>query len=132
MILNRNPIRQAGRAGVTLVELLVVAAIVLIMAGAATLAIMRYMDEAKEDRARTDIRTLSLAAETFLTRNAGNPPESFHDILKYVKGGNESHLVDPWGKQYQMRLDTDANGTAIVIVYTTTPEGKEITSVDRF
>lgn len=131
MILNRNPIRQSVRAGVTLVELLVVAAIVLIMAGAATLAIMKYMDDAKEDRARTDVRVLSIAARSYLAKNAGNPPENFQDILQYVDAGTEAHLVDPWGNQYQMRMDTGANGVATVVVFTTTPDGKQITSVDR-
>ena len=131
MILRSNNFRRpAPRRGVTLVELLVVAAIVLIMAGAATLALLKYMDDAKEDRARIDIQTISQAVKTYISKK-GNPPDDLTLVLLYIDNGNESHLMDPWGNRYQYRMDTGANGGATVVVFTTTPEGKQITSVDR-
>jgi hypothetical protein len=77
---------------------------------------------------------ISKAIEVYRIRidPEGSPPNSLNELLQppfggpsLLEGGADS-LIDPWGQQYQMRLDIRPDGTDYVLVYTITPDGTMI------
>jgi len=128
MILQPLQRRAARRAAFTLMEVLVVAVILVIMAGTASVFVFRYLEDAKKDRAQMDIVTLTTAANTFKLRNSGQPPENLEQVLPYVTGQSESNLIDPWGNRYQYQV-TEINGQQMIVISTTAPDGTPINNI---
>ena len=122
--------RDVDRLGFTLMEILVVVAILLVLVGASSIAVFKYFEDSKYDRANMDVRTLDMAVKTYTLRNQGQPPENLEAVLKYVEGGAESNLTDPWGNRYIMEMQ-DNNGQQTLVVYTRGPDGTVISSLKR-
>src|SRR5207237_5749887 len=66
--------RASQRAAFTLMEVLVVAAIIVILAGSGAVLYTNYLDTAKEKTAYMTITELSKAAETYKVDNGDYPP----------------------------------------------------------
>lgn len=130
MILRKTTSRPLDRRGFTLMEVLVVVAILVILAGTASIFVFRYLDDAKKDRARMDIQGLTTASKTYMIRNAGQPPENLGLCLQYIEGGSESNLMDPWGQAYQYEV-IDVNGQQTIHIFTQTPDGELIDNIKR-
>ena len=97
--------RAPVRGGFTLMEILVVVAIIVVMAGAAVPMFMKYLEDAKSDRAWQDSVTLAHAAEAYKLSHGGNPPESLQVLTQVDEHGHAvlepKNLIDPWMKEYQ-------------------------------
>lgn len=106
---------SAADAGLTLVELLVVLAILALVAGIAAPQVLRYLGTAKTEAARTQLNHLASAVELYFIDVGAYPP---HDVgLRalvdappqaprwngpYLK--KETALTDPWGRPYGYRF----------------------------
>lgn len=93
------------RGGFTLMEMLVVVAILVVLAGAAVPIYMKQLDDAKKDRARVDVKTLGNVCEMYMMKN-GAYPESLVQLTQIPPEGGRPYLEvaalsDPWGHQYQ-------------------------------
>jgi general secretion pathway protein G len=130
MILRKTASRPLDRRGFTLMEVLVVVAILVILAGTASIFVFRYLDDAKKDRARMDIQGLTTASKTYMIRNGGQPPENLGLCLQYIEGGSESNLMDPWNQAYQYEV-IDVNGQQTIHIFTQTPDGELIDNIKR-
>lgn len=126
MILRKQQSRPLDRRGFTLMEVLVVVAILVILAGTASIFVMRYLEDAKKDRARFDIQALTTAAKTYMIRNGGTPPENLDQVLQYIEGSSVSNLIDPWNNRYQYQVNTDQNGQQAIYISATAPDGEVI------
>jgi prepilin-type N-terminal cleavage/methylation domain-containing protein len=132
MILQKLERRAGRRAAFTLMEVLVVAVILVIMAGTASIFIFRYIEDAKKDRAQMDCIALKKAMETAATdaiKRGREQPQSLQDGLPWIEGG-QSALMDPWNKPYQFQW-MDVNGKTQAVVSTTDPDGQPITSAKQ-
>jgi general secretion pathway protein G len=139
MLLTTIRRKPAARSGFTLLEVLVVVAILVILAGVATVATTRYLEDAKKTRAQLGCKGIAQAIETY-QNNPQNPgltdeermPQDPSQLVNVPFGGpsflrnGEADLLDPWGKPYQFEPRTRQDGTTYIIVLTVAPDGTQI------
>jgi len=130
MTLHKNPANAvAARTAFTLMEMLVVVAILLILVGAAVPIYLAYKDDAQVDRARADVKMIGDACSNFNIRY-GRYPASLEELVYPPNGGRayftEDKLHDPWGNFYSYDPNNGHPNTGEPLVYTVSPNGQEI------
>ena len=105
----------SSQSGFTLVELLVVLAILGLLVAVATPQVLKYLGRAKNDTARIEMKSMSTALDLFLL-DVGRYPTQQEGLTALVSnpGGLQSwhgpYLKattlpnDPWGRPYQYRF----------------------------
>ena len=105
----------SSQSGFTLVELLVVLAILGLLVAVATPQVLKYLGKAKNDTARIEMKSMSTALDLFLL-DVGRYPTQQEGLSALVAnpGGLQSwhgpYLKatvvppDPWGRPYQYRF----------------------------
>ena len=101
MILRKtNPVT---RGAFTLMEMLVVVAIIVMLAGLSTWGYMRYLETAKSSKAKMDCSHISSAVEAY-NIETGNYPGSLQELLQPVGSKpaylSDKDLLDPWNRPY--------------------------------
>src|SRR5262245_15561417 len=92
------------RRGFTLLEVLVVVAILVILASVATFAVVSYLKGAKEDQATLQAQNIQKAAKSWYTKTGGYWPDSLDMLVMKTEAsdplleGGESAILDPWGQ----------------------------------
>ena len=96
--------RRMVRAGFTLMELLVVVALLVVLAGTGGVIYMNYLEGAKEDVARAQAQEISQAAEAYRVKY-GDYPQNLAALTQPTPDGKvylePSALLDPWQRPYQ-------------------------------
>lgn len=106
------------RAAFTLVEVLVVVAIVVILASIGTLATFKFLEDAKVDAARAKAEQLQVYAKTWMTRNDNMIPQDIGVLAQYAEDG-ERALYDPWGGRYAIaEVQDPQTGRPRLFIYT--------------
>jgi general secretion pathway protein G len=114
---NRSRRPRPGEAGFTLVELLVVLAIIVLVAGIVAPQVLRYLGSARSDAAMAQIDNVASALELFYVDNHRFPTEQEGLAVlsrptpelaerwngPYLKDADS--LRDPWGNPYLYRSD---------------------------
>jgi len=131
MILKRQA-QATTRAAFTLMEMLVVVAILVVLAGAAVPIYLNYLANARIDRAKVDCKNIALAVEAYQARSGQYPPslQALTQAYQDQTTGQQQKatlepaaLIDPWGQPYQYDPnDLDAN-TGRVRIYSKGPPG---------
>lgn len=99
---------EAARRGFTLVELLVVVAILGILATVAIQNIGGHIDKTNETAARTSVQNIDGAIGTYKATHGGKMPKSLSELVddsgdeEPILRGGEGALVDPWGTEYKL------------------------------
>jgi general secretion pathway protein G len=67
---------------------------------------VRQLDQSKRGMAKSQVTTLTKAAENYYIDHSSNYPPSLNALLQQDEGGGPylktpDALVDPWGKPYQ-------------------------------
>jgi general secretion pathway protein G len=127
-----------NRAAFTLLEVLVVVAILVILAAVAGVYVFGYLEDAKVDTAKQQIGQLESACKSYMVKNSGNVPQGLIELVQPTDGrqplveGGQNALMDPWGKEYQYDgNNVDAYNNPDPIVMTTNPNGQPIYSAKR-
>lgn len=123
----------SSRSGFTLLEVLVVVAILVILASVATFAVVRYMRDAKLNQATLQMQKIEQACKAYFTQTGGNYPQSLQELVvpgqagpPLLEGGADA-ITDPWGKPYNIDLESDSVGNQRLVVFTTDDYGQRIT-----
>jgi prepilin-type N-terminal cleavage/methylation domain-containing protein len=95
--------RRAVRRAFTLMEVLVVVAIIFILASASTLIVFQYLGESKDKMAKAGTKTIEQAASAYYIKNQ-QWPQSLEELATPADGRPAAlapeALVDPWGNAY--------------------------------
>ncbi len=135
MLLTTTVRSTSRRSAFTLMEVLVVVAILVILAGVAIIAVPRYIEDARKAKAQTQAVSISQACEAYHT-NAANAdqsyPQSPQELIQppfggqsYLKNGLQD-LVNPWGQQFTLQEKQHSDGSIYMLVYTTAQDGTPI------
>ena len=97
--------RAGVRGGFTLMEMLVVVAIIVLLAALAAPIVMGRLEEAKRSKALVDCRTLVEQAKIFKLKY-GDYPQTLGQLTQPGADGSapyieQRYLIDPWGHEYQ-------------------------------
>ena len=111
--------------------MLIVVAILVILASAASIAFFRYLEDAKVGRAKADMKTIETAINTYYATNSQWPPQQqggLQAIAPLLTQGQQG-LLDPWGNPYQWQLEmtqdvTDGTSREYPVVMCQPPGGK--------
>jgi len=122
---------RTSRSAFTLLEVLVVVAIIVMLAGVGGFYMLQRYQEAQVSRAKIDVHRLSEQLDTFALNN-GSYPGSIEGLAEHQPNGggplsDRNALVDPWGKPYQFE-QPDQQTTFKAHVFTTSPRGVIISS----
>lgn len=112
-----TPKRKASRSAFTLVEMLVVVAIILALAAIAVPITLNVLDSSKRDIARTQCKgVLSQAVTSYQIDSDVNPDGALPGSWADVKASRKASLapeatIDPWGREYHLAVPgTHAKG----------------------
>jgi general secretion pathway protein G len=132
MTLHQKVTRQSIRRAFTLMEILIVVAIIVILAGIGTVALFPQFQKAKENEAKIKAAQIAKAIGIYMTDHDGAPPQSIGVLLqKDDYGGpyisSQDGIMDPWGKQFQIDpTGSRYHGGSEPDVWTTSPSGKTL------
>jgi prepilin-type N-terminal cleavage/methylation domain-containing protein len=116
MLVHRNQRRGSSQRGAfTLIEVLVVVAIIVILAGGATVLFLNRLEESKFDLSKDRARSLKSAIEQYEIKHGA--PNSVNDLVpEYIK---EDGLYDAYNNPMAMDVSNPTNP----IVSFTSPRG---------
>lgn len=110
-----NKFANAVKRGFTLVELLVVVAILGILATGAVIYVPRFLEAGNKSAAEKDVQSLKAAVTMYHQQNGKKYPNNLDvlvdtsgDKVPYVDGG-EDVLIDPWGNKYELKFNGKNN-----------------------
>jgi len=124
-----------NRLGFSLLEVLVVVAIIVMLAGVGGYYVMQRYEDAKVSKAKIDCEGISNLVETFKLNNH-EYPGSIEQLAQPQPNGFSplsppDKLMDPWGKMYQVDPTGPHNNGLKADVFTTTPRGVLIGNFSR-
>jgi len=138
MIVSMNRrLAPRNRAAFTLLEVLVVVAILVILAAVAGIYVFGYLADAKVDTAQQTIAMFETQCKAYMAKNGGDPPQTLMELVQPTNGksplvdGGPTALINPWGGQYVMEIGQDNYGNPDPIVYTQTDRGVMLKSKKR-
>jgi general secretion pathway protein G len=126
-----NTAIRATRPGFTLMEMLVVVAIIVVLAGVGGYYLLPRVDEAKEKTAKVQVRgPLTDAVLTYYT-NTGSYPPSLVSVTQPGPNGEKAILepdaiLSPWGTEYQYDPAGANNGGNKPDIWVQAPSGRII------
>ena len=103
-----SPARRSHsrRSAFTLLEVLVVVAIIVVLASVSSIYVFKFFDDSKKDKALMDMQALNTAYQSYKLKT----DEDLSDISQlapYMTQGT-SALSDPYGNRYQIRQMSNA------------------------
>jgi type II secretory pathway pseudopilin PulG len=107
---------------------LVVVAILVILASVGSVAVFKYLDEAKESKAQLQITNIDSAVMAYKLKH-GDFPQSLEVLCTAEPGKtaalDRNDIIDPWGNEFQYLPQTQ-NTKGHPKILTTTPAGLSI------
>jgi general secretion pathway protein G len=131
---NQRARRIARRIAFTLVEMMIVVAIIVVLAGLGTWYMAGAIDEGYMSKARADIKSITDASTMFKSQHSGRWPNSIDELFQppddggpttpYLKSAEAR--ISPWGTPYQYDPSGQNNNQLQPDVFIVTPQGKKI------
>ncbi len=92
--------RRAGQAGVTLVEVLIVVAIMALLGGSVGFYALQQYKKAEKATAEEDARNLRKAIELWQVQNSESTCPTIGQLVADKQLNSDSRPTDPWGQEW--------------------------------
>lgn len=119
----RRQMEGRRRHAFTLLEVLVVVAILVVLASVASVYVFGELDNAKKKKAMLQAKVLQDAIKNYVIKYDSSPP-SLQSLVNpgngekaLIEGGTEA-LKTPWGGDYQFKGEQRGDGNEQVVVIT--------------
>jgi general secretion pathway protein G len=101
------------RAAFTLLEVLIVVAILVILASAASISLFRYLEDAKVGKAKTEMNAVLGVVKKYYAEKGEWPPNGGLAATCGPMMEGNPQLLDPWNQPYQLEVrgETQSDGT---------------------
>ena len=127
--------REALRQGFTLIEILVVVAIIGMLGAVAVPAYINYLADARIETTRALIKSVEDALVTYNTKNSGKYPDSLEALTQETEDADailQGDYVDPWGNE----IKYEKRGKKRPLLTSAGPDGEfgtddDITNLDK-
>jgi len=116
--------RRKSRAGFTLVELMVVVAIIALLATTAGIYLFGALDDADQAKAQAEIKALKGAVLQYMLRNNRKLPDSLDQVAPYMDPPKIPQ--DPWGNSYVYKKHDSRRYTIMSYGADGTPGGEGV------
>lgn len=118
----RTRSRMNRRSAFTLLEVLVVVAILVVLASVASIYVFRYLDDAKKDSAKLKAAAIQKAVKAYIIKYDSVPPNTMALInpgqgeKPFLEGGADA-IKTPWGGEFAISSQQrgDSNEVAIIV-----------------
>ena len=115
-------LRAARRRGFTLIEILLVVAIIGMLVALVGVAVPKYLESTRKDTAKTQIRMLETALDSYNMKN-GKYPATLDEVKEFLRG---NEIPDtPWHGDYQYTPSSSNPGYSYEVTCTA-PDGTVI------
>ncbi|VTS06180.1 type II secretion system protein GspG [Tuwongella immobilis] len=112
-IMNQSIRRSNRRAAFTLMEVLVVVAILVVLAGVGGVIFLRVQEDQYRKLAGTQLKALTAAAMSYASSHGDELPETLAELVAPSDGGRpyleQKALLDPWNRPYQYNREGQNN-----------------------
>jgi len=110
-------------------ELLVVVALLVVLAGTGGVIYMNYLEGAKEDVAKSQVQVLTEAAQMYQIKTGSYPPD-LNTLTQPTADGKAaslevSALIDPWQRPYQYSVQGAHHAGQKPDIWSTGEDGNE-------
>lgn len=122
---NFRMVRRATQAGVTLIEVMIVVAIMAMLAGAVAFGVLPKYKESQIKSAETNARTIRTAVQSWQATNNESSCPSMNDLVASKNIDSASNTKDPWGEEFGLNCPDGE-----VVVTSGGPDKKRGTSDD--
>ncbi len=120
--------RRGSREAFTLMEMLVVVAILVVLAGVGGYYYLKHIDEAKVNAARLQVKVLTEASEAYYVKHGEYPPNLMILTQREEDGTRASldpdALRTPWNQQYGYDPSGPNNGGNKPDIWADGPQGR--------
>lgn len=103
----RSVSRRAGHAGVTLVEVLIVVAIMALLGGSVGFYALQQYKKAEKATAEEDARNLRKAIELWQVQNSESTCPTIGQLVADKQLNSDSRPTDPWGQEWAFTCADD-------------------------
>ena len=106
MLLLRHAVRRTARSGFTLLEILVVIALISLLATGVAVGALKMLEDSKKKQAKTDTASLASVAEAFVITHGDQSCPRPQELRRDGLLSHRSNTEDPWGQPYRIRCES--------------------------
>lgn len=122
--------QRRRRAGFTLMELMIVTALLVVLAGVGGYYLLKQFSTGQKKAAQAQVQAIAGACITYAADHSGTLPQGLQQLTVRDEAGGPymepKSLIDPWQHPYQYDANGQHHGGAKPDVWTTAPDGTQI------
>jgi len=104
----RHAILRTVRHGFTLLEIMVVIALISLLTTGVAVGALKMLRDAEDEQAKTNAANLAAAAETFIISHGSQECPSPEEMKRDGVLSSRSKTEDPWGTPYRIVCEPDS------------------------
>jgi general secretion pathway protein G len=129
-VTRRSALRR--RDAFTLLEVLVVVAILVVLASVAGIYIFRYLEDSKADATVLKMQQLERACKNFAAKNDGNFPPDLVSLIQpadqtdpFIEGGQDA-ITSAWGTPIAYAIEQGPGGEVTPVFRSQSADGRRV------